>query len=93
MTAYEIHTLIDNAPHCAFPKFLTFHRTYLGTYMIVHFFSLQFYVELYELEASQNIKLKQPLYEKRRKVINDKDSHGGESGIEGFWLQVSFYFL
>ena len=59
--------------------------------MIVHFFSLQFYVELYELEASQNIKLKQPLYEKRRKVINDKDSHGGESGIEGFWLQVSFY--
>ena len=62
--------------------------------MIVHFFSIQFYVELYELEASQNIKLKQPLYEKRRRVINDKDSHGGgESGIEGFWLQVSFYFL
>ena len=65
----------------------------VGTYMIVHFFSIQFYVELYELEASQNIKLKQPLYEKRRKVINDKDSHGGESGIDGFWLQVSFYFL
>ena len=53
----------------------------------------QFYVELYELEASHNIKLKQPLYEKRRKVINDKDAHGGESGIEGFWLQVgSFLF-
>ena len=32
MTAYEIHTLIDNAPHCPTPKFLTFHRTYLGTY-------------------------------------------------------------
>ena len=98
MTAYEIHTLIDNAPHCPTPKFLTFRlqcvTIYLvGNYMIVHFFSLQFYVELYELEASQNIKLKQPLYEKRRKVINVKDSHGGESGIDGFWLQVSFYFL
>ena len=49
--------------------------------------------KLYELEASRNIKIKQPLYEKRRKVINDKDSHGGESGIDGFWLQVKICFL
>ena len=51
----------------------------------------KFYVELYELEANQNIKLKEPLFEKRRKVINQKDQYG-EHGIQEFWLQV-WYFV
>ena len=47
----------------------------------------KFYVELYELEANKNIKLKEPLFSKRNKVINSKDERG-QPGIEGFWLQV-----
>ena len=44
-------------------------------------------MELYELEAKQNIKLKEPLYAKRRKVINEKNEHG-DPGIDSFWLQA-----
>jgi hypothetical protein len=51
-------------------------------------------MELYDLDAFQNIKLKQPLYDKRRKVINCKNEFG-DPGIEGFWLQVflDFWFF
>jgi hypothetical protein len=48
-------------------------------------------MELYDLDAFQNIKLKQPLYDKRRKVINCKNEFG-DPGIEGFWLQVFLDF-
>ena len=54
--------------------------------------TFQFFVDLYELEAKINFKLKEPLYDKRKKVINQKNEHG-EPGIEGFWLHVSNYFL
>lgn len=39
-----------------------------------------------------NIKKKEPLYEKRKHIINDKDVYG-DAGIEGFWLQVVFAFI
>ena len=31
-----------------------------------------------------------PVFDKRCKAINDTDDHG-DTGIEGFWLQVIFY--
>ena len=47
----------------------------------------KFYVALYELEGQQCIKPKQPVYEKRYDIINQKNEHG-EPGIDGFWLQA-----
>ena len=44
-------------------------------------------MELYDIEAYYNIKPKSAIFDKRSRLINDKDDHG-EMGIEGFWLQV-----
>ena len=41
-------------------------------------------MDLFVLEAFKNIKAKEPLFDKRTKVV----SSGDTDEIEGFWLQV-----
>lgn len=47
----------------------------------------QFYIDLFELEAKCTNKLKEPLYEERRRIVNCEDAFG-DTGIDGFWLKA-----